>query len=109
MNRFFQFSAFLILCSLFLATSCKKDDDGSSCGDNFNYALELQAESSNLSAAAQTYAQDQTQENCEAYKTAVQNYLNAAADLDNCVPVGDRAAYQQAIDDSQDSLDALQC
>ncbi len=108
MNRLTQFFAFLVFFSLILTTACKKESTNR-CGDNFNYALELQAEANGLSAAASVYANDPTTENCEAYKAAVQAYLDAAEDLDDCVLASERAAYQQAIDEARDNLNNLQC
>ncbi len=108
MNRFMQLFALLMFCSFLFTTSCKKDPVNR-CGDNFNWGVELQAESSALSAAAQVYVNDPTTENCESYKAAYQDYLDAAEDIDDCVIASERAAYQQAIDDARDNLDDLQC
>ena len=50
--------------------SCKKDDPVS-C----NYATEVQNEVNALSAAASAYGNDPSTANCNAFKTAYQNYI----------------------------------
>lgn len=111
MSSILKFSAFLMMLAVFVSTACSKDNPANpgGCAANFNYGLELQAEATAFSNAASAYAQDQSTENCNAYKVAGQAYLDAAADIDICVPTADRAAYQAAIDDAQASLDALAC
>jgi len=108
MNRLKLMVWLLGVASMFFLSSCEGDGP-SGCGDNFNYAVELQAESTALSNAAQAYANDQSTANCEAYRTAVSNYLDAAEDLDNCVLTTQRDDYQAAIDAARDNLDALAC
>lgn len=110
MNPFMKFFAFLMLISLGTTMACSKDSAGpAGCGASYNWSVEIQAEGNALGVAASAYAQDPTTENCNAYKAAYQDYLDAAEDIDNCVPSADRAAYQAAIDDARDNLDALTC
>ncbi|MCB0629430.1 MAG: hypothetical protein R2824_18340 [Saprospiraceae bacterium] len=110
MNHFMKFFAVLFVLSLGTTISCTKNDPGpGGCAANFNYTAELQAEATALGNAASAYGQDPTTENCNAYKAAYQDYLDAAEDIKLCVPQADLAAYQQAIDDARDNLDALAC
>ncbi|PHN01787.1 hypothetical protein [Flavilitoribacter nigricans] len=111
MSSFLKFSAFLLITfTITLSTACSKDNPGpGGCAANFNWTVELQDEANVLSNAAQAYAQDPTTENCNTYKDAYQDYLDAAEDIDFCVPAADQAAYDAAIEDARDSLDDLQC
>ncbi|MDW3652314.1 MAG: hypothetical protein R8P61_34880 [Bacteroidia bacterium] len=95
--------AFLLLA--FSAISCNQTNNPITC----NYAAELQDEATALSNAAAAYGMDQSSANCEAYRQAFMDYLDEAEKLDDCVISSERAAYRQAIDDTQASLDALTC
>jgi len=89
--------------------ACKKDDPVDTCA-GFNFATELQAETNAVIAAANAYGTNPTTENCNAYRTAYQNYLNAASDLQACAnATGQGTEYAQAIAEAQAQLDALQC
>ena len=95
--------AFLLLS--LSAISCNQTNNPVTC----SYAVELQDEATALSNAASAYGQDPTTANCEAYRQAFLDYLDEAEKLDDCVVASERAAYRQAIDDTQASLDALTC
>lgn len=99
--------SFSLLAALFFVTSC---DDDSACADNFNFATEVAEELTALNDAAVAYGQDQSPENCNAYKTAATDYLDALEDLKSCAEIaGQGTAYQQAIDSTQAEVDALMC
>ncbi|MGB4849756.1 MAG: hypothetical protein WBP41_17655 [Saprospiraceae bacterium] len=85
--------------------SCKKDPV--SC----NYITEVQTESDALIAAANLYYADVTiTANCNAYKAAYNNYLNALEGVKDCATTnGQGPAIQQVIDESRAALDLLQC
>lgn len=89
--------------------SCKKAAVVGCGTANYNYAVELQDESAAVSAAAQAYGTDQSSANCNAYIDALNDYLDAAEDIDDCVPVGSKDDYRAAIDASRQSLDGVQC
>lgn len=109
MKVIFRTLALTLTVSVLAVAACKKDDPVDPC-NNFNLSVALQAESQALSNAASVYGQNPTTENCNAYRGAYQDYLDAAADLQGCAnSVGQGAEYQQAIADAQASLDALQC
>jgi len=98
---------FALLSSLLLITSC---DEDSICADNFNFATEVADELTALNDAAVAYGQDQSPENCTAYKAAATDYLDALEDLKSCAEIaGQGTAYQQAIDSTQAEVDALMC
>jgi hypothetical protein len=96
----------LTLVSVIGVGSCK-DDDPSTC----NYASELQDEVNAYSAAAEAYFADiQNVAKCNAYKDALQDYINEAQGLQSCAnAAGQGTEYQQALQAAEDSLDAFQC
>ena len=97
----------VLFTSLFLLTSC---DDDSACADNFNFSAEVADEFSALNDAAVAYGQDQSPENCNAYKSAATDYLDAMEELKSCAQIaGQGTAYQQAIDSAQAEVDTLMC
>jgi len=96
----------LMLGFVVISNGCKKDDDPVGC----NYAAEVQDEADALTAAATTYSNNPTTANCNAYKTAFQNYLNALEDHVDCAAInGQQAELQSAIDQAQASVNAIQC
>lgn len=83
-----------------------------SCGKNcgsLGWALAIQDEANALSTASSAYSQDQSPANCEAYRQAYLDYIHALRDYDNCVEGGDRASWQQSLNEAEDDLDDLQC
>ncbi|MDA3835238.1 MAG: hypothetical protein PF495_17775 [Spirochaetales bacterium] len=57
--------------------SCSDKDDVTDDPCSTAWATELQVEIEAMSQAAQTYSSDPTPANCEAYRTAVQAYIDA--------------------------------
>lgn len=96
--------AFCLLSVPFFS-ACGKDDDPDPC----NWSTELQAEVTAFSAALTAYSQNPSQENCIAYKNSLTAYLNAADDIDDCVPADQRAAFEASLDDAQIQADLLVC
>lgn len=87
--------------------SCNKDDDTCSTA----WADELSVQITAMTNAAQTYALDPTYENCLAYKAAAQAYVDALAPYGNCATLTgqSRVAWQQALDDAQQSVNDIDC
>ena len=99
-----------LLFSLFAVVGCTKEEAGpSGCDVNFSYTAELQNEADALIQAGNTYGQDPTEANCNAFKNAYQVYLDAAEEIENCVQSGDRAEYEESIKNARDELDELEC
>ncbi len=95
----------LFACTLFF--SCSKEK---SCSNNFNFYAELNDELQAVLAAQQTYLNDQTTANCEAFRTAYGNYLSEAKKLKDCAELsGQGAEYLKAIEDAEKSLNDIQC
>lgn len=97
--------AFCLLSAPFLSSCGKDDDDPDPC----NYTTELQAEVDAFIAAATAYSQDQSNANCLEYKASLLAYINAADDLNDCVPASQQAAFEASLDDAEISANALPC
>ena len=86
----------------------------SSCGDNdpdpCDYVEETQDELQAVNDASTAWSADPTNvAKCNAFKVAYQEYLDALEDEVDCVRAEDQQAYDQAIDDAQDAINAFQC
>ena len=86
----------------------------SSCGDDdpdpCDYALETQDELNDVVDAQEAWIADPTNTaKCNAYKAAWTEYLDDLENHADCVRDVDQAAYDQAIDDAQASINQLQC
>ena len=97
--------AFCLLSAPFF-TSCGDDDDDP---DPCNWSTELQAEVNAYVAASNAYFQDQSPANCVAYKNSLIAYLNAADDIENCVPAEQKADFDASLDAAQAQADLLAC
>lgn len=102
-----------VLCLLVVVTfiglgSCKKKaTDPDYCSTS--WATQLSTEVNALSAAAQAYATEQTPANCNAYKTAYQNYLDALEPFGDCAlwTTQQKEELQDAIDEAQQQISTL--
>lgn len=91
--------------------SCKDDDDGGAGGCSAAWANALSDEAAALSDAATAYGLDPTTAKCNAYKAAFQDYIDEAESFRNCSALTgqNRADWEAALQQAQDSLDALTC
>jgi hypothetical protein len=99
---------FLIVVSLLGIGSCKKKaTDPDYCGSA--WATQVSAQVTALSVAAQAYALDQSPANCNAYKTAYQNYLDALKPFVNCDAwtAQEKNDLQDAIDEAEQDISTL--
>lgn len=95
--------------AVFGTWTCDKNNNGDPCSTA--WASELSNEINAMSAAAQNYATNPTPANCNSYKSAMQNYLDALEPYGNCATLTgtDRTAWQNALNSAQQSVDALDC
>lgn len=101
-----------ILAIIFVGSwSCNKDDDDGGNACSIAWANDLADEVMAMSNAAQAYGLNPTYENCIAYKAAAQAYVDALAPYGNCATLTgqDRIAWQQALEDAQESVDDIDC
>ena len=99
---------FLIVVSLLGIGSCKKKaTDPDYCGTN--WAPQLSTEINALSTAAQAYFTDPSTPNCNAYKTAYQNYLDALQPFSNCAAWTEQQKneLQDAINEAEQEISTL--
>lgn len=100
------FLAIALLCSY-----C--GDDDSSTIDPCNasdYDERIPALISNLSAAIQNYATDQSDANCQAANVEMNNYLNFLKEFDDCpFSVGNGDGVQEAIRETEMLIEELPC
>ena len=98
----------IIFCLTIFVTSCKKDGDGAA-GCSAAWATELQTEFSAISAAGATYALDPSAANCNAYKAAFQDYINALKPYGNCETLTgqSRADWQKSINEAEANVATL--
>ena len=106
-----KFYVILLLTVVTFSLFACKDKDGGDAPCSVAWATELQDEVSNYTSAAIAYSSNPTTANCNAYKNALQAYLNAMEPYGNCATLSstDRQSWQQAIDNAQASVDAIEC
>ncbi len=112
MNRLStKFLALLFLSAMISLVACNKDDDNADpCGVNWNFSNEIQDELELVIATSQAYSQNPTTVNCNSYKAAYQDYLDAVRALENCARLaGQLTAFNQAIDEAETALNNIQC
>ena len=103
----------IIVASLLVIGSCKKDKDDdpiNNCGNNWSPAIELQEELAALSDAIATYSNDQSIENCNAYKQAYLNYLSAIRDWEECyIYIGQQQEFLQEVEEAEQEVNEIEC
>jgi len=104
----FRVLSILIVVSFLGIGSCKKKaTDPDYCGSA--WATQVSAQITALSVAAQAYATDQSTANCNAYKTAYQNYLDALKPFSNCAAwtAQEKADLEDAINEAEQDISTL--
>jgi hypothetical protein len=83
MKKLISISVFVLVVICSSQISCKKDaSDPGYCGSS--WATQLSSESTAMTNALTLYANNPTTENCNSYKAAYQNYLNALKPYTEC-------------------------
>lgn len=103
------FSLFLAIAVFGFWTCDKSNDNNDLCSGA--WASELTNEANAMINAAQTYATNPTPANCNAYKQAAQDYLDALEPYGNCSTLTgqDKVDWQNAVDGAQQSVNSLTC
>jgi len=99
---------FLIIVSFLGLDSCKKKAaDPDYCATS--WATQLSSETNAVSAAAQTYASNPTTANCNAFKAAYQEYLDALEPFLDCTlwSAQEKQEVQDAIDEAEQEISTL--
>jgi hypothetical protein len=97
-----------VFCILALL-SCSKDSEIVPC--SAAWASDLQNELTAISTAVALYSVDQSAANCTALKVAYQGYIDALKPYGNCATLTgqDRVSWQNALNESEASIDAIIC
>lgn len=101
--------ALLLMLGVIGIWSCGGDDDPAGCSTA--WASELANEVSAMSAAAQAYGLDPSVANCNAYKNACQDYVDALEPYGNCATLTgqSRTDWQNALNDAQQQINDIDC
>jgi hypothetical protein len=107
-NIMYKAICLLIVVSFLGMGSCKKKStDPDRCGTAWSTQLSTQINA--VTAAAQAYGTDPSAANCNALKTAYQNYLNALEPFTDCAAwtAQQKDDLQTAIDEAQQQVNTL--
>jgi hypothetical protein len=104
-------SLLAIIAILGLSTCNKDKDSGDPAFCSANWADELEGEYDALYAAWAAYVADMSVENCNAYKAAYMDYINALEPFLECSSwtAAERQELQDAIDESEAAMNELTC
>ncbi len=101
----------LVIMAVLGLSSCKKDketnNDPAICSSEW-----ADEEYDALIAAWNAYSANMSVENCNAYKTAFQDYIDALEPFLQCTATwteADRQEVQDAIDESEEAMNELTC
>lgn len=115
-NRIMKFRILLCLLTIgcFAISSCGSDDDPNNgnvdCDNSFSITVEIEDELNAFLNAAQAYGISQTQENCNAYKAAGNDYVDALRALEDCARiVGELQEYNQLLDQLETDINNIPC
>lgn len=99
----------ILFISLIGFSSCGDDkDDIGNCNTNFSIVLEAELDA--ITATGTAFGNDPTTENCNAYKTAFNNYLTALESLEGCYRengLGDE--FELSIEEARADINDLDC
>jgi len=106
---------FLLALSATLLTTlgCGNDDDGDGITPDlcalsvYNERVLESLES--LQVAVTAYSNDPSTANCEAYRSAAQDYLDTIREFDTCADIISRQEYQESLAEAEMELANLQC
>ena len=102
-------SILFLYCTIAYAclSSCGKNE--AACG-SLGWTFDLQDELNNLSEATTAYAQDDSPANCNAYKQAYLDYIDALRGWERCLEAGnDREEWQQALNQAEQEANSILC
>jgi len=107
MNTSTRTFLFALVVSCTFIFSCGKDSVVG-CGNNF-YG-EIENELTDITTAFTAFSNDQSVANCENYKDALRDYLNALEGLRSCYGAGtSKAEFDAELKIAQDDLDDWEC
>lgn len=103
----------VVLLLLLVLPSCSKDDEPENGGIpcSTSWASGLQNEINAISTAVMMYGFDPSATNCNAVKSAYQDYLDGLQPYGSCSALTgqSRTDYEQAVQEAQNALSTWQC
>lgn len=84
MRKVLTLQLFFIFCFALFVTSCSKDGDVGLAPCSGAWATDLQGELTALFNTGAAFGTDPSDANCNAYKSAYQDYINALKPYGNC-------------------------
>lgn len=100
----------LIVVSALALYSCSGNSLADRCGPNWSPYVEIEDEINAYTTALTNYSQDPSTENCEAFKEAYLDYLDALREWEDCyVYAYSQEEFNQTIDEAEDAINELDC
>ena len=98
-----------IFCFTLFVTGCKKDNGGGGANCSTLWYADLQPEFDVITSAGTAYSLDPSAENCNALKSAYQDWINALKPYGDCATLTgqDRVEWQKAVDDAEAEVATL--
>jgi hypothetical protein len=99
---------FLFACAALTSFGCGEDDDADTC----NQAAFIELTTTigvDVQAAATVYANDQTDENCNDYRVALESYLAELRRFETCSSVSGTQNFATTVDAIEMSINDLPC
>ena len=100
--------ATIVATTLVLGNCSGSDDDSADlCG--LAWTQQVEDEANALAISATAFGQNPSVTTCNAFRAAALSYLDALDDARPCVDNSERAQFDEAVDDAQDSVNELDC
>ncbi len=108
-----KFSFLLCIFSLIiLASSCGGDNDANGTPENCStaFAESFEAELLAVSNASQNFGTDPTPANCQAFKDAYNDYIDALGEWENCANFYNQVAqWEQSLEAARTAVNNIMC
>ena len=85
------------------------DDDGDLNANCNNWTEQYLAQANAFSEASNVYTNNPTLVNCQNYKAAGLNYVNALESVIDCVPTANSQAYIDSLNEYRAEVNAIEC
>lgn len=107
-TKLFMISTAMV--ALLMTMACSKDNplNPLGCG-NGTWAIQVSDEATAWAQAASNYSSDPTTANCNNYKNAAKDYLNALEGVRGCVAGVSQAEFNEAIAEAKKEVDEADC
>ncbi len=96
-----------LLAAGFMMTSC--GGDSVDCMDVAAINQDLADETDAVNDALEAYVTSPTDENCNDYKDAINDFIDELQKFRECVPAEDLADWDESISDAEDTLAGVVC